>query len=83
VEVLGEVGWQLVEIVGQLNLAVQRAEGLRDGATALHCDQSSGGATGALDEDILAAFGEVDKARELALGFVHSDADHDHTIPRP
>jgi hypothetical protein len=35
-----------------------------------------------LDEDLLAALGEVDKARKLALGFVHSDADHDHTITR-
>lgn len=79
---LGEVGGQLVEIVGHLNLAAQRAEGLRDGAAALHRDQSSGGAPGALDDDLLAALGEVDKARELALGFVHSDADHDHTIAR-
>lgn len=77
---LGEVGGQLVEIVGQLNLAAQRPKGFRNGATALHRDQSSGGAPRALDDDLLAALGEVDKPRELALGFVHSDADHDHTI---
>lgn len=59
---LGEVGGQLVEIVGQLNLAAQCAEGLCDGTTALHRDQSSGGAPGALDDDLLAALGEVDKA---------------------
>jgi hypothetical protein len=82
VEVLGEVGGQFVEIIGQLDLAVQRAEGLRDGTPALHRDQSSGGAPGTLDDDLLAALGEVDKARELALSFVHSDADHDHTIAR-
>jgi hypothetical protein len=80
--VLGEVGGKLVEIVGQLNLAAQRPEGFRDGPTALHRDQSGGRAPGALDDDLLAALGEVDKTRELALGFVHSDANHDHTIAR-
>jgi hypothetical protein len=33
-----------------------------------------------LDDDLLAALGELDKARELALGFVHSDANHGHTV---
>jgi hypothetical protein len=33
-----------------------------------------------LDDDLLAALGEVDKPRQLALGFMHSDANHDHTI---
>jgi len=80
--VLGEVRGKLVEIVGQLNLAAQRPEGFRDGATALHRDQSSGWAPGALDDDLLAALGELDKPRELALGFVHSDTDHDPTIAR-
>jgi hypothetical protein len=80
--VLGEVRGKLVEIVGQLNLAAQRPEGSRDGATALHRDQSGGRAPGALDDDLLAALRELDKARELALGFVHSDTDHDHTIAR-
>jgi hypothetical protein len=35
-----------------------------------------------LDDDLLTARGELDKPRQLALGFVHSDADHDHTIAR-
>ena len=79
---LGEVRGKLVEIVGQLNLTAQRPEGLRDGAAALHRDQSGGRAPGALDDDLLATLGEVDKPRQLALGFVHSDADHDHRVAR-
>ena len=79
---LGEVRGKLVEIVGQLNLAAQHPEGFRNGTTALHRDQSSGRAPGALDNDLLAALGEVNKPRELALGFVHSDADHNHTVAR-
>jgi hypothetical protein len=35
-----------------------------------------------LDDNLLAALGKVDKPRQLGLGFVHSDADHDHTIAR-
>ena len=72
-EVLGEVRGKLVEIVGQLDLAAQRPEGLRDGAAALHRDQSGGRTPGALNDDLLAALGELDKPRELALGFMHSD----------
>ena len=79
---LSEVRGKLVEIVSQLNLAAQRPKGLRNWTTALHRDQSSGRATGALDDDLLAALGQVDKPRELALGFVHSDANHDHTVAR-
>lgn len=77
---LGEVRGKLVEIVRQLNLAVQRPERFRNGTTALHRDQASGWASGALDDDLLAALDKVDKPRELALGFVHTDADHAHTI---
>jgi hypothetical protein len=80
--VLGEVRGKLVEIVGELNLAAQRPDGFREGATALHGDESSDRAPGALDDDLLAALGEVDKPRELALGFMHADTDHDHTIAR-
>jgi hypothetical protein len=80
--VLGEVRGQLVEIVGQLDLAAQRPKGFRDGATALHRDQPGGGAPGALDDDLLAALGEVHKSRQLALGFMHSDANHSDTLAR-
>jgi hypothetical protein len=78
--VLGEVCGKLVEIVRQLDLAAQRPEGFRDRAAALHRDESRGRAPGTLDDDLLASLGEVDKARQLALGFMHSDANHDHTI---
>ena len=77
---LDEVRGKLVEIVGQLDLAPQRPEGFSDRAATLYRDEPSGRAPGALDDDLLAALGEVDKPRELALGFMHSDADHDHTI---
>ncbi len=79
---LGEVRRQLVEIAGQLDLAAQHPEGFRDGTTALHRDQSGGRAPGALNDDLLAALGEIYKPRQLALGFVHSHADHGHTIAR-
>jgi len=80
VEVLGEVRGELVEIAGQLDLATQHSEGLSNRATALHRDQSRSRAPGALDDDLLAALGELDKSRQLALGFVHSNADHGYTI---
>jgi hypothetical protein len=80
--VLGEVRGKLVEIVCQLDLATQRTEGISHGAAGLHRDQSGGRTPGALNDDLLAAFGELDKPRQLALGFVHSDANHDHTIAR-
>lgn len=77
---LSEVWGKLIEIAGQLDLPTQRPEGVGYGAAALHRDQSSGRTPGALDDDLLPAFGELDKPRQLALGFVHSDANHDHTI---
>jgi hypothetical protein len=80
--VFGEVRGKLVEIVGQLNLAAQRPEGLRDGTSALHRDQAGDGTAGALDDDLLTALGKCDQPRQLALGLMHSDADHDHTIAR-
>jgi hypothetical protein len=61
VEVFGEVRGKLVEIVGQLNLAAQRPEGIRDGTSALHGDQSCDGAPRALDDDLLAALGTLDQ----------------------
>jgi hypothetical protein len=78
--VLREVRGKLVEVIGQLDLAAQGPEGLRDGAAALHRDQPGGRAPGALDDDLLAAFGELDKPRQPALGFMHSYADHVYTI---
>lgn len=77
---LSEVWGELVEIVGELDLATQRPEGVGYGTAALHRDQSRSRTPGALDEDLLAAFGELDKPRQLTLGFMHPDADHDHTI---
>ncbi len=80
---LGELGGKLVEVVGQLDLAAQRAERLRDGAAALHGNQLGDGASGALDDDLLAALGKLNQPRQLALGFMHPDADHDRrTIAR-
>ena len=78
---LGELRGELVEVVG-LNLAAQRAEGLRDGTAALHCDQSRDGSARALNDDLFAALGKRDQPRQLALGFMHSDADHDDTVAR-
>lgn len=60
---LGEVWGKLVEIVGQLDLATQRPEGLGHGAARLHRDQSGGRTPGALNDNLLAAFGELDKPR--------------------
>jgi hypothetical protein len=59
--VLGEVCRELVEVVGELDLAPKRPEGFRDRSATLNCDQSGGRAAGALDDDLLAAFGELDK----------------------
>lgn len=78
---LGELRRKLVEIVGQLNLAAQCPEGLGDGTAALHRNQSGDGAAGALDDNLFAALGQLDQARQLALGFMHPDANHDRTIP--
>ncbi len=79
---LNEVRGKLVEIVGQLDLAAQHPEGLRDRTTALHRDQSGSRAPGALDDYLFATLGEVDKPRQLALGFMHSDTNHKPTISR-
>lgn len=79
---LGELRGKLIEIVSQLDLTAQGPERLGDGATALHRNQSGDRAPGALDHDLLAAFGEADKPRQLALGFMHSDTNHHHTVAR-
>ena len=71
-----EVRREFVEVIREIDLALEGSEGVRDRATALHGDEPSDGAAGTLDDDFLAAFGEVDQPRELALGFVHSDANH-------
>jgi hypothetical protein len=59
--VLSEVRGKLVEIVGQLDLAAQCSECLRDGATALDRDQASSRAPRPLDDDLLTALSKVDK----------------------
>lgn len=79
---LGKVRWKLVEVVGQLDLAAKRAERVRNGTTARQRHQTRDGPTGALDDDLLATFGEVHQPRQLALGLMHSDADHAHTLAR-
>lgn len=79
---LGEVRGKLVEILVQLDLAAQRPKGFGDGATTLHRYQPGGGATGALNDDLLATLSEVHEPRQLALGFMHSDANHNYTIAR-
>lgn len=77
---LGEVRGKLVEIVRQFDLASQNTEGFPDGAATLHRDQSRSRAPGALDDDLLATLGEIDKPRQLALGFVHADAYHERML---
>jgi len=61
---LVEIRGELVEIVRQLNLAAQR---FCDRTASLHCDQSGDGATGTLNDDLLAALDKLDQPRELAL----------------
>lgn len=39
----GDLTWQLVEVIGELNRAAKGAERLRDGTTALDRDQSATG----------------------------------------
>lgn len=78
---LVEIRGKLVEIVRQLNLTAQCSEGFCDRTASLHCDQSGDWATGTLDDDLLAALDKLDQPRELALGFVHPNADHNRTIP--
>ncbi len=73
---LGEVGGKLVEIVGQLNLTAQQAEGIGHRTASLQGNQPNDRAPRALDDDLFPALGELDKSRELALRLVHSDADH-------
>jgi hypothetical protein len=74
--VLEELVRKVVEVVGDAYLATERAEGIRDGTTLLHRYESSHRTARALDDDLLAAFHELDKTRQLALGFVHTDLDH-------
>jgi hypothetical protein len=78
--VLGELCGKLVEVVGQLDLAAKRPEGLRDGTAARHRDQPGDGTPGALDDDLFAMLCEVDEPGEVALGLMHADADHGHTV---
>lgn len=59
---LSELRRELVEVVGQLDLAAQHPESLGDGTTALQCDQSHDGAAGALNHDLFAALGKGNQA---------------------
>ncbi len=77
---LGEAFRQLIEVVGELDLAAQRPEGINYGAAALHRDQPGDGVARALDDDFLAALGKGNEPRELTLGFMHSDVGHTHTV---
>lgn len=77
---LGKLDGELVEVLGQLDLATQRPERLRDGTATLHGHQLGDWTAGALDDDLLAALGERYQLRELALGLMHADADHDRTV---
>jgi hypothetical protein len=79
--VLVEIRGELVEIVRQLDLAAQCTKGFGNRTATLQRDQSGDRATGTLNDDLLAALGKLDQARELALGLVHSNANHYRTIP--
>ncbi len=78
---LCQVVGKLVEIVGQLELATQGTETLRDGTATLYGHQPGDGAPRALDDDLLAGLCELYQTRELALGLVHPDADHGGKLP--
>lgn len=75
---LGQPGGKLVEVLGQLNLAPQRPERLREGTTASQRHQPGDGPSGALNDDLLTPLDKVNQPRQLALRLVHSDANHDH-----
>ncbi len=77
---LGELGRKLIEVLGQLDLAAQRPESLRDGTAARYRDQAGDWSSGPLDDDLLATLRQLDQPRQLALCFVHSHADHDQTL---
>jgi hypothetical protein len=78
--VLGDLGGQIVEVVGKFDLAAQHAEGFGYGTSALHGHQPRDGAPRALDDDLLPALRQIDQPRKLALRFVHPDADHDRIV---
>jgi len=75
--VLDELHWKLVEVLSQLDLATQHPEGIRDGSTARQRYQSRHRPARALDDDLLTALSKIYKPRQLALGFMHSDAHHE------
>ena len=77
---LGELGGKLIEVVGQLDLAAERPESLRDGTATLNGHQLGDGPSGTLDDDLLPALGKFDQSRQLALRFVHAYPDHDRTV---
>lgn len=77
---LVEIRGEFVEVVRQLDLAAQCTEGFGDRTATLNRHQSGDRATGTLNDDLLAGLGKLDQSRELALGFVHSNANHNRTI---
>lgn len=58
---LGELGRKLVEVLRQLDLAAQHAERLGDGTPTREGYQPGDWPAGALNDDVLAAFSEVDE----------------------
>lgn len=78
---VGETSGELIEVGVQLDPARQCAECLGDRSALLERDESGDRASGPLDDDLLATFGERDQPRELTLGLVHSDANHGVIIP--
>ena len=79
---LGELCRKLVEVVGELYLATQSAEGFADRTAAFDGDESRDGSPGALDDDLFAIVGEIDEPGQLRLRLMHSDAYHDQRIAR-
>ena len=80
---LGELRWKLVKIRGQLNLATQHSERVRDRPTARQRYKSRDRPAGAFNDDLLTTLGEIHEPRQLALGFMHSDSHHTRTVARP
>jgi hypothetical protein len=59
--VLGELGRKLVEVLGQLNLTSQQAERLGNRTPTRESYEPDNGPAGPLNDDVLAAFSEVDE----------------------
>ena len=79
---LEELAGKLVEVVGQVDLAAERSKRLGHRTASLHCDDPRDRTPGSLDHHLFAALGELDQARELALGLVHANFDHAKMLSR-